>query len=144
MQKKHFDKDPELKQHYEELGAKCGRADPEMMEFKRLIGSARMGNFKVVPELRVIQRNTKLKNWGQNVKLGSWKEVLDKHGEDVAYAALRQGTLAHVPHTLLKEGHGVRWPESHQFIMEESWWTCLLYTSPSPRDLSTSRMPSSA
>ena len=23
-------------------------------------------------------------------------------------------------------------------------WTCLLYTSPSPRDLSTSRMPSSA
>ena len=24
------------------------------------------------------------------------------------------------------------------------WWTCLLYTSPSPRDLSTSRMPSSA
>ena len=25
-----------------------------------------------------------------------------------------------------------------------STWTCLLYTSPSPRDLSTSRMPSSA
>ena len=24
------------------------------------------------------------------------------------------------------------------------YWTCLLYTSPSPRDLSTSRMPSSA
>ena len=23
-------------------------------------------------------------------------------------------------------------------------WSCLLYTSPSPRDLSTSRMPSSA
>ena len=26
----------------------------------------------------------------------------------------------------------------------EAWITCLLYTSPSPRDLSTSRMPSSA
>ena len=25
-----------------------------------------------------------------------------------------------------------------------SWYLCLLYTSPSPRDLSTSRMPSSA
>ena len=25
-----------------------------------------------------------------------------------------------------------------------NFWTCLLYTSPSPRDLSTSRMPSSA
>ena len=24
------------------------------------------------------------------------------------------------------------------------YWSCLLYTSPSPRDLSTSRMPSSA
>ena len=29
-------------------------------------------------------------------------------------------------------------------IMAERGWTCLLYTSPSPRDLSTSRMPSSA
>ena len=28
---------------------------------------------------------------------------------------------------------------------EDIWWNvCLLYTSPSPRDLSTSRMPSSA
>ena len=26
----------------------------------------------------------------------------------------------------------------------EFYWDCLLYTSPSPRDLSTSRMPSSA
>ena len=26
----------------------------------------------------------------------------------------------------------------------EQTWDCLLYTSPSPRDLSTSRMPSSA
>ena len=29
-------------------------------------------------------------------------------------------------------------------MSEEEWDTCLLYTSPSPRDLSTSRMPSSA
>ena len=28
--------------------------------------------------------------------------------------------------------------------MQDGWHTCLLYTSPSPRDLSTSRMPSSA
>ena len=28
--------------------------------------------------------------------------------------------------------------------MSASWNLCLLYTSPSPRDLSTSRMPSSA
>ena len=29
-------------------------------------------------------------------------------------------------------------------IIKETPWGCLLYTSPSPRDLSTSRMPSSA
>ena len=30
------------------------------------------------------------------------------------------------------------------FRIEETFTGCLLYTSPSPRDLSTSRMPSSA
>ena len=30
------------------------------------------------------------------------------------------------------------------WFYDGSAWTCLLYTSPSPRDLSTSRMPSSA
>ena len=30
------------------------------------------------------------------------------------------------------------------FIAMRYWYPCLLYTSPSPRDLSTSRMPSSA
>ena len=30
------------------------------------------------------------------------------------------------------------------FVAEENVWNCLLYTSPSPRDRSTSRMPSSA
>ena len=33
---------------------------------------------------------------------------------------------------------------SHRRIMERRFKDCLLYTSPSPRDLSTSRMPSSA
>ena len=32
----------------------------------------------------------------------------------------------------------------HQFRGDSPFWGCLLYTSPSPRDLSTSRMPSSA
>ena len=33
---------------------------------------------------------------------------------------------------------------SHQDVLSADTNTCLLYTSPSPRDLSTSRMPSSA
>ena len=39
-------------------------------------------------------------------------------------------------------GHG-QVPE-HVGEVVSAWWDCLLYTSPSPRDLSTSRMPSSA
>ena len=43
---------------------------------------------------------------------------------------------------------GVRSWESHKFANGQYGnmmpYTCLLYTSPSPRDLSTSRMPSSA
>ena len=35
------------------------------------------------------------------------------------------------------------YPQRHQQYQDWSL-TCLLYTSPSPRDLSTSRMPSSA
>ena len=36
---------------------------------------------------------------------------------------------------------GIDW--IHLDVMDGNW-VCLLYTSPSPRDLSTSRMPSSA
>ena len=171
---------------------------PTEAEWKE-ISRTRHGRFDS-QELRALKKKMQIKEWGKNVKLGSWKEVVDKHGEKVAYTALRQGTLAHVPHTVLKEGHGVQWPDSHQFIMEESWWKaswreevnfesntereitqsriqewlaendpnfkntddletlragatvgipdnlpiCLLYTSPSPRDPKTSRMPSSA
>ena len=32
----------------------------------------------------------------------------------------------------------------HTVNFSSEYWDCLLYTSPSPRDLSTSRMPSSA
>ena len=36
-------------------------------------------------------------------------------------------------------------PAARTVVLEKSWGSpCLLYTSPSPRDLSTSRMPSSA
>ena len=42
----------------------------------------------------------------------------------------------------------LHWPKEYGGIgassMERIIWACLLYTSPSPRDLSTSRMPSSA
>ena len=39
---------------------------------------------------------------------------------------------------------GMGLDEKTDIIKQAIEWTCLLYTSPSPRDLSTSRMPSSA
>ena len=53
------------------------------------------------------------------------------------------GQWTPVLHTILQSmlgvfvSHPLRWVSSRT-------WNCLLYTSPSPRDLSTSRMPSSA
>ena len=39
----------------------------------------------------------------------------------------------------------VKRPELNKEVSDQEWDNfCLLYTSPSPRDLSTSRMPSSA
>ena len=37
-----------------------------------------------------------------------------------------------------------RWPHAHRADMLALLDTCLLYTSPSPRDYAASRMPSSA
>ena len=44
---------------------------------------------------------------------------------------------------MLKESDWTQTPDVPESI-QTAWKTCLLYTSPSPRDLSTSRMPSSA
>ena len=47
---------------------------------------------------------------------------------------------------LIEEGYATDVESADSIIsgMSEQWFDCLLYTSPSPRDLSTSRMPSSA
>ena len=42
------------------------------------------------------------------------------------------------------ESHLRREMEELTEVLRNQWTLCLLYTSPSPRDLSTSRMPSSA
>ena len=56
--------------------------------------------------------------------------------------AKRQEMLDQVPEYLLKPGadQGTK----HHFCLEVLKLTCLLYTSPSPRDGLLSRMPSSA
>ena len=46
--------------------------------------------------------------------------------------------------TTFCSGTGGRWAERRTTLAVDGSSVCLLYTSPSPRDLSTSRMPSSA
>eukprot|EP00831_Metopus_contortus_P056907 TRINITY_DN491_c0_g1_i1.p1 TRINITY_DN491_c0_g1~~TRINITY_DN491_c0_g1_i1.p1 ORF type:complete len:170 (+),score=19.36 TRINITY_DN491_c0_g1_i1:1-510(+) len=63
----------------------------------------------------------KMKREGQLVPYGNHSKLISKHGP-------------------LKNYLKMIMPQSHNIKLN----TCLLYTSPSPRDLSTSRMPSSA
>ena len=87
-----------------------------------MVGQCRSGRFDT-PDLNAIKMNIQIKERGKRTMLGSWKDVVDNYGEAVAKASLRQGTLPNVPHPFLLPGHGVRWPDSHQFMMEESWWS---------------------
>ena len=92
--------EPELQQHLEELIANYPKGAPAIYEFKKLIGDSKMGVFNH-PALQAIKRRIKQKEWGKTAELCSWQQVLDRHGQNVAYEALRQGTLPYVPHSLL-------------------------------------------
>ena len=102
--------------HIADIRKKLPKGSDEVMKLKKMIGECKGGNFNT-PALNEIKQQLLIKQWGKNNELGSWKEVLDRHGPAVAYAALRQGTLPYVPHSLLLPGHGVKWPESHGFLM---------------------------
>ena len=94
------------------------QGSPIITEMKRLLGECRNGNFDT-PSLNAVKKRIRIKEWGNQAELGSWKQVLDRLGPNVAYAALRQGTLPYVPHSFLLPGHGVKWPESHEFVLTE-------------------------
>ena len=69
-----------------------------------------------------------------------WVELLGKFKNIVAVEALVRTGLEE-PDSLIREAALDRLVE---YGADSAVATCLLYTSPSPRDLSTSRMPSSA
>ena len=89
------------------------------------------------------------------------RDITQKHGgvyEAAAVGEVNVVTKMKANNAIIGgEGNGgIIYPESHYgrdslvgtalflMLMAEKGGTCLLYTSPSPRDLSTSRMPSSA
>ena len=75
----------------------------------------------------------------------TWKEGGDSYGSPESNSLIRRSRLkfkgfAYDPKLTYK----IELALSNRDISGGSFYTCLLYTSPSPRDLSTSRMPSSA
>ena len=60
----------------------------------------------------------------------------------VSYGELISTTI--ISAYLSEQGIENTWLDARELIKTDSNYRCLLYTSPSPRDLSTSRMPSSA
>ena len=89
-------REPELWQHMQDLIDKHVKGHRCITEFKRLIGECKKGDFDT-PALRAVKKRIKIKEWGRQAELSSWKQVLEKLGPNVAYAALRQGTLPYVP-----------------------------------------------
>ena len=75
--------------------------------------------------------------------------ILDVHAETLDYARdliAALGLDSHVDEYICADAAAYQMPAGAMpdVIVSETMNTCLLYTSPSPRDLSTSRMPSSA
>ena len=82
---------------------------------------------------------------GKTTLMRSISGLLKNRAEDIQYrgraiGALRADQVAELGIALVPEGRQL-FPS---LSVEENLLICLLYTSPSPRDLSTSRMPSSA
>ena len=73
-------------------------------------------------------------NWMRVNRGVQWEYVLTEHRSDNTRSQTIEGSQA--------DFH--RYVVDRNNIQVEDYYACLLYTSPSPRDLSTSRMPSSA
>ena len=82
------------------------------------------------------------------------KDYFAKIGDDHKFPINKFGELANylIKNKIVEKFHKpfpcsvetLKYAHSKEYILDIKNKTCLLYTSPSPRDLSTSRMPSSA
>ena len=94
-------------------------------------------------ELGVVVRGVPLHEvWVEDVGEVSQYDVgLDDPGLPEVVSGVWGSAFAGVPDVAMLKGRQVR---VARVLLEGVILACLLYTSPSPRDLSTSRMPSSA
>ena len=78
---------------------------------------------------------------GHNLLAGKAVLVTAAAGAGIGFAAAKRAAEEGATALMIADIHEGRLAKSADKLDQE---TCLLYTSPSPRDLSTSRMPSSA
>ena len=114
--------EPRLQQYFEDLLKQSPVNREAIIEFKIAIGECKLGKFDT-PKIKAIKRRIHTEEWKATGQLTSWEELTTKHGEAVAYAALRYGRLPYVPHTSLLPGRSVQWPWSHQFVKSQMLWS---------------------
>ena len=68
--------------------------------------------------------------------------VIEKESNVAKHTSGRNTGVVHTPFYLNPEKKKIFAKSAH--VSHDLWKTCLLYTSPSPRDATLSRMPSSA
>ena len=113
----------DLKEYFADLEKTHGKSSPIALAFKEAIGRVMRGRYDDDEYCKKLRKDIHIQEINKKYRLASWCKVLDEHGYNVSVAALKQGTLPYIPHTLLRPGHGVKWPESHQFLIEQKWWT---------------------
>ena len=78
--------------------------------------------------------------WTGNFRISAYKDEAADYGPQCIAYELKENTSS----ALVKVGKWDCAYSAETFQEEGAWYTCLLYTSPSPRDWRVSRMPSSA
>ena len=82
---------------------------------------------------------------GRERDRGAFSELFEHFAPRIKSFLLRLGTDDSIAEEVAQEAMIMVWRRAETYDVRQSGAsTCLLYTSPSPRDLSTSRMPSSA
>ena len=83
---------------------------------------------------------------GHDVAIGIFRRILQSQGCEVIHLGHDRGADEVARAAIQEDAHAIAITSYQGGAVEMFTHTkdCLLYTSPSPRDLSTSRMPSSA
>ena len=92
------------------------------------------GRYELTPERRALLNTIRYAE-------GTWKDGEDK-GYRIMYGGGQFQDLSRHPERVIVKRYTSAAAGAYQFLPKT--WNCLLYTSPSPRDMRRSRMPSSA